>query len=654
MAKFAAMRVTLALLLVLALHAQDWAKRQATLVKLGKNFVITQAEFEYAYAKAHGGWQQAAQHTPDQYRAYLEAYINFRRKVAQAQQAKLDTSRAFREEYEGYLRQLAKPYLLEKEVLDTLLRQLYARLKEEIRASHLLVAIREGDTAAAYQRALALRDSIVRGGRPFAEIARLYSDDPSAAQNGGDLGYFSAFDMVAPFEDAAYATPVGTVSQPVLTRFGYHLIYVQERVPNAGQRKAAHILVRSGPTYAAKDSIEAEKRIREVYARLQRGEKWEDLARDFSDDPMSASRGGELGWMRLLPEMEAIKRRLPEGGFSEPFRTRFGWHILKVLEVKPIRSFEEMRNELKARLQKDERYRTAEKAYFEKRLIAYKYQENAPIRQALYAALDTLYPDVEGALSKLPASLLRATLFTLDKKPYSVEGFLSYWAGARGLQIARKLSPEVFSEALRSYAYEKVLDKELAQLPKRYPEFELLRREYYYGVLFFTLSEQRVWRRAVEDTAGLRAFYEERKQDFPAQERLEVIEVVGTDSASLAELPKRLPTASLSLIDSLNRAGRYGWRILPSYIERGRGSEKYDRFFGNGSLPAWTALQGSGREWQIAYLVRRLPAGYKTFEEVRIELIQKYQEELERRWLNELQGAFPAKVDEKVLARLFR
>lgn len=648
------MRVTLALLFVWALHGQDWNKRQATLAKLGKDFSITQAEFEYAYAKAHGGWQQAAQHTPDQYKAYLEAYINFRRKVAQAQQAKIDTSRAFREEYEGYLRQLAKPYLLEKEVLDTLLRQLYARLKEEIRASHLLVSVREGDTAAAYQRALALRDSIVRGGRAFAEMARLHSDDPSAAQNSGDLGYFSAFDMVAPFEDAAYATPVGSVSEPVRTRFGYHLIYVQERAPNAGQRKTAHILVRWGPTYTAKDSTEAEKRIREVYARLQKGEKWEDLARDFSDDPMTASRGGELGWMRLLPEMEAIKRRLLEGGYSEPFRTRFGWHILKVLEVRPVRSFEEMRGELKARLQKDERYRAAEKAYFDKRLRAYKYQENPATRKALYEALDTLYPDVEGALAKLPASLLRASLFTLEKKPYTVEAFLTYWAGNRGLQIARKLSPEVFAEALQAYAVEKVLDKEIPQLPKRYPEFELLRREYYYGVLFFTLSEQRVWRRAVEDTAGLRAFYEQRKQDFPAQERLEVIEVVGSDSAGLAELPKRLPTASLSLIDSLNRAGRYGWRILPSYVERGRNSEKYNQFFANGALPTWTPLQGSGREWQIAYLVQRLPAGYKTFEEVRIELIQKYQEELERRWLEELRAAFPAKVDEKVLARLFR
>ncbi|MCX7607159.1 MAG: peptidylprolyl isomerase [Bacteroidia bacterium] len=648
------MRGYLVLLGWVCLWAQDWTKRQAELVRLGKEVKVTQAEFEYAYAKAHGGWAQASQHTPDQYKTYLDAYLNFRRKVADAQRRKLDTVRAFREEYEGYLRQLAKPYLLEKEVLDTLLRQIYARMKEEIRAYHILITVREGDTASAYQKALALRDSIVKGGRPFSEIARSYSEDPSAAQNGGDLGYFSAFDMVAPFEEAAYSTPVGSVSMPVRTRFGYHLIYVKERVPHAGQRKTAHILVRWGPTYAAKDSVAAERRVREVYARLARGEKWEDLARDFSDDPMSASRGGELGWMRLFPQMEEIKRRLSAGSYSEPFLTRFGWHILKVLEVKPVGSFEEMRGELKTRLQRDERYKAAEKTYFNRRLSFYKYQENAAIRQSLYSALDSLYPDVEGALGKLPATLLNSTLITLAKRKYSVRDFLMYWAGNRGLQLARKLTPEVMAEALQGFSHEKVLDLELPELPKRYPEFELLRREYYYGVLFFNISEQEVWRKAVDDTAGLRRYYEERMTTFPAGERLEVIEITATDSASLADLHKRFAEVSLSLLDSLNRVARYGWRIVPQFIEKGKANELYAPFFADGRVATWSPLQGSGREWKRVYVLRRLPAGYKTFEEVRVELIQKYQEELERRWLERLQAAYPAQLNEKVFARLFR
>lgn len=648
------MRYILAASFVAVMWSQDWTKRQAELARLGKGIQVTQAEFEYAYAKAHGGWAQAKDHSPEQYRTYLEAYLNFRRKVADAQARKLDTARSFQEEYESYLRQLAKPYLLEKEVLDTLLRQMYGRMREEIRASHLLISVKDGDTATAYRRALELRDSIQKGKIAFAEAARLYSDDPSAAQNMGDLGYFSAFDMVAPFEDAAYNTPVGTISMPVRTRFGYHLIYVQERVPHAGQRKAAHILVRWGPTYTAKDSIEAEKRIREVYARLQKGEKWEDLARDFSDDPMTATRGGELGWMRLLPQMEAIKRTLPAGAYSQPFRTRFGWHILKVTEVKPIGTYEEMRTELKSRLQRDERYKTAERAYFDRRLSTYQYQENAAARQTLRQALDTLYPDLDKALSVLPPSLLNSVLLTLNKRKHTVRDFLTYWANNRGLLIARTLSDESFAEALRTFAHEKVLDIELAQLPKRYPEFELLRREYYYGVLFFNISEQEVWRKAVEDTAGLRAFYEQQKSSFPAGERIELVEISGSDSTSLAELPQRLPTASLAAIDSLNRVGRYNWRILPQFVEREKADALYLRYFTDGAIPTWTPLKGSGREWKIAYILRRLPAGYKTYEEVRVELIQKYQDELEKRWVQRLRQTYPARVNEKVFSRLFK
>lgn len=633
--------------------AQDWPKRQATLVKLGKNAIITQAEFEYAYAKANGGWDVAKTHSPEQWREYLKAYINFRRKVAQAQEEKLDTASSFRQEYEAYVRQLARPFLMEREVLDTLLRKMYERMREEVRASHILV---KGQDSAAYARALALRDSIVRGGRSFEEMARLYSEDPAAPETGGDLGYFSAFDMVAPFEDAAYNTPVGQVSMPVLTRFGYHLIYVKERGPNPGARKTAHILVRWGPTYAAKDSVEAYKRIQEIYERLKKGESFEELAKNYSDDPFSAARGGELGWMRLFPDMEAVKRRLGAGEISAPFRTKYGWHILKVLEVKPVRSFEEMRGELKARLQRDERYKAAEKQYFDQRLKAYNYQENPATREALFKALDTLYPDLDGALTKLPLTLQKATLFTLGKQKYSVEAFLAYWAQNRGLLLERRLTREGYQEALRAFAREKVLDLEIPTLRKRYPEYDLLEREYYYGMLFFLVSEREVWRKSVEDTAGLRAFYEAHKTEYPAGPRLEIIEIQGADSLSMAELSKRLPDISLSAIDSANKFGRYNWRILPQYVEREKAPAVLQGLFseGNGAFPRWVGPVGSGREWRLYAVLQKLPAGYKTFDEVKVELIQRYQQELETNWLARLEKKYPARVDEKVFSRLFR
>lgn len=635
---------------------QEWAKREAVLVTLKGDGKITQAEFEYAYSKAHGGWEAARKHTPQEWRTYLDAYIRFRRKVAYAQALRLDTSRSFREEYESYIRQLARPYLLEKAVLDTLLRRLYERSKEEIRASHILISVKGGSDSAAYQRALALRDSIIRFGRSFEEMARLYSDDPSALGTGGDLGYFSVFDMVWPFEEAAYATPVGQVSLPVRSPYGYHLIYVRERVPNRGARKAAHILIRWGPTYAAKDSLEAKKRIEEVYRRLEAGESFEELAKTYSDDPMSAARGGELGWMRLLPEMEEVKRSLEAGAYSRPFRTRFGWHILKVLEVKPLRSYEEMRAELRAKLQRDERFRAAEKRYFGQRLRDRGFVEDKTVRQALYQALDSLYPDWEKALQVLPASFQKRVLATIAKQKYSVEAFLKWARQSPAVVLTRRLTPESFDETLQRFYQEKLLDLEIPELSKRYPEFRLLEREYYYGVLFFAISEREVWRKAVEDTAGLHSFYEANKSSYPAGERFEVVEIQGADSLSLAELPQRLASATLKELDSLNRFGRYNWRILPQYIERSKAPAVLASLYGkgNGEYPRWVGPVGSGREWRTYLILQHLPAGYKTFDEVKVELIQRYQEHLEAEWVAKLEKLYPAVVNEKVFSRLFR
>jgi hypothetical protein len=237
-----------------------------------------------------------------------------------------------------------------------------------------------------------------------------------------------------------------------------------------------------------------------------------------------------------------------------------------------------------------------------------------------------------------------------------VEAFLAYWAQNRGLLLERRLTREGYQEALRAFAREKVLDLEIPTLRKRYPEYDLLEREYYYGMLFFLVSEREVWRKSVEDTAGLRAFYEARKTEYPAGPRLEIIEIQGADSLSMAELSKRLPDISLSAIDSANKFGRYNWRILPQYVEREKAPAVLQGLFseGNGAFPRWVGPVGSGREWRLYAVLQKLPAGYKTFDEVKVELIQRYQQELETNWLARLEKKYPARVDEKVFSRLFR
>ena len=228
-----------------------------------------------------------------------------------------------------------------------------------VAASHLLVLCgaesEPADTLKAFENATALRDSIVDGHVTFEELASKNSGDPSAKQNKGYLGYFSVFDMVYPFETGAYNTPVGEISQPVRTGYGYHLIRVEDRMESVGKQRLSHIIIRIGPQYSAKDSAQAGKKIAEIYERLKTDETFEDVAGKYSDDQVSAKKGGDLGWGRLIPEMENVKRKLKVGEFSEPFNTPYGWHILKVTDVEPIKPFSETEAEIKSKIARDAR-----------------------------------------------------------------------------------------------------------------------------------------------------------------------------------------------------------------------------------------------------------------------------------------------------------
>lgn len=627
----------------LLVWAQGSKKFKTVLATLGKNVKVTQAEFEYAYQKSHGGIEAAKTHTLDQYRAYLEAYLDFRRKVEDALRQNLHQTPGFRNEYENYLRQLARSYLMEKTLLDSLLYEAYERMKIEVHASHLMVRI-GSDTLSAYQKILAYKDSIQKGGRSFSYMAKMYSEDPSAKQNQGDIGYFSVFDMVWPFEEAAYNAPIGEVVGPIRSRYGYHLVQVHERLPSTGRRKAAHILIRWGPTYAAKDSIQAFQRAQEIYQRLQKGEDFAKLAAEMSDDPLSARTGGELGWMRLLPAMEVQKRKLQAGQYSAPFRTPYGYHILKVLEVKPIPPFSEAKTELKNKLLRDERYRVAEKKFVEKLKKAYRFQLDSLTYKTLATAIETLATQIERAQTEWSEDFRKKRLFSLQKvkKIYTVQDFIDYAMGLR-----RTKAPS-FQEDIENFISEKILEYEQSLLPEKYEEFRLLRDEYYNGLLFFAASEKAVWRKAVEDTSGLRAYYESVKTKFPAPDRWELIEIVSRDSLSLAELPKRLDQPTFARLDSLNRAGSFGWRITPTIIP-----QKDLSIPVNGI--SWSPIQKSSDKNFIRYYVKRfLPAGYKTFEEVRLECINGYQAQLEKNWIEQLRKLYPAKINEKVLRTLFR
>ena len=318
---------------------------------------ISLEEFKNVFYKNNNNTELTKEYLDE----YMQLFVNFKLKVKEADELGLDTIAAFISELDGYRIQLAKPYLKNKEFDENMLTEAYDRMKQDIKASHILISVDEKATAQqekeAYDKALAVRSSILANTISFAAAAKKNSDDKSALTNDGNLSYFTAFMMVYDFESAAYSTEIGEISMPVKTKYGYHIIKVTDKREASGEAKVAHIMFKSGQGSDEKKLNEAKDNINKIAELLKNGDDFSDVAERFSEDRSTAVKGGSLpafGVGKMVPEFESVAFGLKEvGDISVPFRTEYGWHIITLLERKGIPPFEEVKAELKRKIESD-------------------------------------------------------------------------------------------------------------------------------------------------------------------------------------------------------------------------------------------------------------------------------------------------------------
>ncbi len=620
---------------------------------------VTQEEFERVYAKNNQGEVVATSHSEAQYREYLDLYINFKRKVFEAQAMGIDTTPSFQQEFNSYKQQLTQPYLAAKDVEDQLIQEAYDRSGYLVDASHLLITLTPqatpADTLLAYQRIVTLRDSIVKLNKDFGEMAAKYSNDPSAKQNQGRLGYFSAFDMVYPFESGAFTTPVGEVSEPVRSQFGYHIIKVHDKMVNQGKKRAAHIIVRVGDRYSAKTEEEAQAKIKEIYQRLETGDDFKALAMQFSDDPSTGSNGGDLGFSRLLPEMETYRLQLGEGEYSEPFSTQYGWHILQVTEVDERQNFDEAKPQLKQRISRDSRAQLSRDALLNRIKTESGYQLQEANFTQFIGTLDERFsrgawePDsAQGDMYALPLFVL--TKGSLTK---SIQDFVTYYRRMRPRKMGMTEGDAAYA-VLNTYVEEELLKYEEAQLPDKNPEYRYLLQEYRDGILLFTLMEQKVWKRAVEDTLGLKAFYEAHPDSFSRNQMVEVVEYRSSEAEALQEVKALLAQGfTQAQIDStVNRESSIRLRSTTMLYEAQKDAVPEILF--TNPVGTITEVEQEGSFYRLLVSTEKFPAGIQPLENVKSEAITRYQDHLEREWLAELAVKYPVSINEKAFGKLFR
>lgn len=433
----------------------------------------------------------------------LDLFINYKLKVNEAYAIQLDTLPSYIKEMKMYKNQLATPYIQDSTYVNRLVKEVYFRTKNEVKAKHILIRTPKTptskDTLDAFKKITEIRNRIING-EDFEEVAESVSEDPSARTdlkserkgNRGNLGYFSAFKMVYPFEKAAYTTKVGEVSMPFKTRFGYHIVKVDSLRPSRGEVEVAHILIQD-------KSAKGKQLIDSIYIRLENDEQFKMLARKYSNDRGSKSKGGKLrkfGSGVMVQPFDKIAFSLTkEGAYSKPFKTRFGWHIIQLIKKHPVQSFQELKAELTNRIRSTDRLQLSEKAVVDKLKKTYSVKEFNDAKSIL---------DLKN-IRELSTDTLNATLFKINEKEIKQSDFISF--------IKRKRNTSIF-DLYKEFKNEEILNYYKDNLEKTEPEFAHLLKEYEDGLLLFELMQRKIWDKASKDTLGLQNFYKLRLNNY--------------------------------------------------------------------------------------------------------------------------------------------
>jgi peptidyl-prolyl cis-trans isomerase SurA len=616
---------------------------------------VTVSEFRYIYTKTN---QEKADFSETSLREYLSLYTGFKLKVAKARDMKLDTIEALDNELEGYRRQLAASYLVDKEVTDKLIKEAYDRMLQDVDISHIFLACdknaKPADTLRVYNRAVAMMNEI-RGGVPFEKMARDSSDDKSAKENSGNLGFVTAMlpDGYYNLEVAAYAGVPGTLNGPIRSNSGYHILRVNGFRPARGEMEVAQILFRKGANDDANNAIR--RRVDSVYAALQAGADWNALCAKYTEDKTAATKGGYVGFFGINRYQKSFEDAAfalaADGDITKPVETSIGYHIIKRLSARPIGNFEAMRRPLSERVKRDSRSEIARQSMIARIKKEGSYEE---------------YPDV---LKKWMATQKDTVFLTFKWKPnpqrsqdvlmrfgktkaYTVADFEDYCARASRERMRGAGNPldETVNKLYKTWTEEASMAFEESQLDVKYPEFRSLMREYEEGILLFEALKINVWDRANTDTVGLQKFFDANlSQKYKWDERADVsFYTIKSDDpkllADIREYAAKKPSADV--LKKFNKKEEVV-TVMEKRYERGKNKELVPIWKVGGMTEGKT---DAGTKTATFVKVEKIIAPEpKTLAEARGYAVADYQDYLEKQWIEDLRKEYPVVVNEEVL-----
>lgn len=639
-------RLVPVLLLTNSLMAQQPSE---VLMTVG-NIPVTVSEFKYIYEKNNG---QNANYSKESVDEYLDLYAKFKLKVNEARQNKIDTISSLIEELDGYKRQLSNSYIMDKGVNDYLLTELMERVKKDVRFSHIFISIPANATPEVVEKKKVEIDQAyerLKTGSSFENVVGFFSEDKLTNQGGGDMGFYTAMmpNGFYELENAMYSTPIGSYSQPLKSRIGWHIIKVTETRPAWGEIEVAHILVRKEE--GAKSKIDG------LYSKLKGGSDWNVLVLSNSDDERSSKSGGMLPAFGINTyerafEGAAFALKNP-GDLSEPFETSAGWHIVKLINKPLPLDNATFKKVYESRIKGDERYNITKSHLLETIRTNSSYEEN----QALLAEFTNGLNEDFYTFKWLPetSDKMNTKLISFgNAKTFSLGDFASFAQKNTRIRMRYDKNMNTYKEAIdalfQAYKEERTIDFEQGNLVNKHDDFRSLMREYEEGILLFEVTKNAVWDRANQDSIGLNNFFAANRDKYLNEEKVVTTKVSfnTTDKNLSAEVYRNGKKSKKSLIKKYNKKEEF---LKFETVEISKSDKLAENLvFKTKATSPMTMINEDYSFYKVDKIVAASP---KTLKESRGYVVADYQDQLEKEWVSNLKMKYKVEINKEVLQKL--
>lgn len=637
----------LALLCATTVFSQN--KKEVLMTIEGKP--VYSSEFKRVYLKNLDLVQDESQKDID---GYLQLFIDYKLKIAEAETQGLDEEGVYKSEFSKYRDQLSRNYLFEDKITDELAKEAYERGKEEVNASHILIKVDyeavPRDTLAAYNKLKSIRERAIKG-EDFTQLAKIYSEEPGAKESGGDLGYFSVFNMVYPFENAAYNTKVGEISKIIRTSFGYHILKVNDRRAKLPKIAVSHIMISDKK---GSRTFNPEERINEIYTMLKQGESFESLAKQFSDDKNSAVKGGKLnpftkGDLRASEFENAAYALKNIGEISKPVKTDFGWHIIRMDEKLPAETFEQQKEMLDKKVTEGDRSKIVTHAINNKIKEKYGFKPG----ESYMPYFDTYVTDEvlkrKWEMTPIPAENEK-TLFTIGNKKVGSTDFAKFISNRQKTTRPYKQKQTLLVDLYDEFETENLKDYFKENLEKENEEYAAILGEYRDGLLIFDVMNKNIWQKAKNDTVGVQEFYNKTKQNYLWKQRVDADIYSATSEVLAQQIQKMLSEGKTTeeIKTALNTQDKLNVLVTPGIFE----IDQHELPNGLEIKEGVSKLYPNSDSFVVVNIKAILAPSEKSLDDVKGKVLSNYQNDIETRWMQELHSKYKVEVDKKTLKRL--